>query len=192
MLGTNGGDDVSKSGVAGDKLPFRMLHDGHPVPADDLPMQRACREGIDILDEELEILRSDGTIIHELCRATPLRDSEGKVRGCIGIFLNMTDRKEAEAALQQAKDELARANEELEKRVQERAAELQLANAALSKRRMRRRDWSNSCAKLKRWKASGYWPAAWLMISTIFSILSKDTPRFCGARDQAKRISPKV
>ena len=135
MLGTNSGDDVSKSGVAGDKLPFHMLHDGQPVPADDLPMQRACREGIDILDEELEILRSDGTIIHELCRATPLRDGEGKVRGCIGIFLNMTDRKEAEAALQQAKDELARANEELEKRVQERTAELQLANAALSKER---------------------------------------------------------
>src|SRR5262245_8484386 len=135
MLGTNSGDDVSKSGVAGDRLPFRVLHHGQSVAADSLPMQRACREGIDILDEELEILRSDGTIIHELCRATPLRDGEGKVRGCIGIFLNMTDRKEAEAALQQAKDELARANEELEKRVQERTAELQLANAALSKER---------------------------------------------------------
>src|SRR5262245_24409363 len=135
MLGTNSGDDVSKSGVAGDRLPFRVLHLGQPVAADNLPIQRACREGIDILDEELEILRSDGTIIHELCRATPLRDGEGKVRGCIGIFLNMTDRKEAEAALQQAKDELARANEKLEKRVQERTAELQLANAALSKER---------------------------------------------------------
>jgi PAS domain S-box-containing protein len=135
MLGTDLGQNVSKSGSAGDTLPFRMLHNGHPVVADDLPMQRACREGIDILDEELEILRSDGTIIHELCRATPLREEEGKVRGCIGIFLNITDRKEAEEALQQAKDELARANEELEKRVQYRTAELQLANAALSKER---------------------------------------------------------
>ena len=59
----------------------------------------------------------------------------GKVRGCIGIFLNITDRKEAQAALQQAKDELARANQELDKRVQHRTAELQLANAALSKER---------------------------------------------------------
>jgi signal transduction histidine kinase/ActR/RegA family two-component response regulator len=47
----------------------------------------------------------------------------------------MTDRKEAEAALQQAKDELARANQELDERVQYRTAELQLANAALSKER---------------------------------------------------------
>jgi C4-dicarboxylate-specific signal transduction histidine kinase len=135
MLGTNTGDDVSKSGVAGDKLPFRLLRDGRPVAANDLPMQRACREGIDILDEELEILQSNRTIIHELCRATPLRDGEGKVRGCIGIFLNITDRKEAEAALQQAKNELALTNQDLEKRVQYRTAELQLANAALSKER---------------------------------------------------------
>jgi PAS domain S-box-containing protein len=135
MLGTNIEENVSKNSSAGDKLPFRMLRNGQQVAANDLPMQRACREGIDILDEELEILRSDGTIIHELCRATPLREEEGKVRGCIGIFLNITDRKEAEEALQQAKDELARANEELEKRVQHRTAELQLANAALSKER---------------------------------------------------------
>jgi PAS domain S-box-containing protein len=128
MLGTNIEENVSKSSSASDKLPFRMLRNGQQVAADDLPMQRACREGIDILDEELEILRSDGTIIHELCRATPLREEEGKVRGCIGIFLNITDRKEAEEAL-------ARANEELEKRVQHRTAELQLANAALSKER---------------------------------------------------------
>ena len=135
MLGTKSAENVSKSGSAGDKLPFRMLRNGQQVAAEDLPMQRTCREGIDILDEELEILRSDGTIIHELCRATSLRDEEGKVRGCIGIFLNITDRKEAEAALQQAKDELAQANEELERRVQYRTAELQLANVALSKER---------------------------------------------------------
>ena len=135
MLGTEMGENVSKSGAAGEKLSFRILRNGEQVVADNLPMQRASREGIDILDEELEIQRSDGTIIQELCRATPLRDEDGKVRGCIGIFLNITDRKEAETALQQAKDELARANEDLEKRVQYRTAELQLANAALSNER---------------------------------------------------------
>src|SRR6516165_5802243 len=132
MLGTELGENVSKTRAAGQKFSFRILRNGEQVVADNLPMQRASREGIDILDEELEIQRSDGTIIQELCRATPLRDEDGKVRGCIGIFLNITDRKEAETALQQAKDELAQANEELEKRVQYRTAELQLANAALS------------------------------------------------------------
>jgi PAS domain S-box-containing protein len=59
----------------------------------------------------------------------------GNRRIFIGIVRDITDRKEAEVALQQAKDELARANEDLEKRVQYRTAELQLANAALSKER---------------------------------------------------------
>jgi PAS domain S-box-containing protein len=135
MLGTETGQNVSKTSPAAHELSFRMLRNGQQVVAENLPMQRASREGIDILDEELEIQRSDGTIIQELCRATPLRDEDGKVRGCIGIFLNITDRKEAETALQQAKDELAQANEELEKRVQYRTAELQLANAALSNER---------------------------------------------------------
>ena len=148
-------ENVSKSSSASGKLPFRMLRNGQPVAANDLPMQRACREGIDILDEELEILRSDGTTIHELCRATPLREEDGKVRGCIGIFLNITDRKEAEDALQQAKDELARANEELEEK------ECSTARQSCSwqtprcrKKGMRKKDWNNSCAKPKRWKAS--------------------------------------
>ena len=185
MLGTNIEENVSKSSSASDKLPFRMLRNGQQVAANDLPMQRACREGIDILDEELEILRSDGTIIHELCRATPLREEEGKVRGCIGIFLNITDRKEAEEALQQAKDELARANEELEKRVQHRTAELQLANAALSKERDEEKRLEQQLRQAQRWKASEYWQAASPMISTIFSISSKDMPRFCATTVQA-------
>ena len=131
MVATGPEQNLSKTGAEQDQLPFNIFRNGIEIPADDLPMQRAAREGIDVLDEELEIEREDGTVIHELCRATPLRDEHGNVRGCIGIFLNISDRKQADAALQHAKDDLARANEGLEKRIQLRTAELQLANAAL-------------------------------------------------------------
>jgi PAS domain S-box-containing protein len=131
MLGTNAGENISKSRPGGQELSFEVRRSGREVAAEDLPMQRACREGIDVLDEELEIVRSDGQVVHELCRATPLRDEHGKVRGCIGVFLNITDRKQAEQALQQAKDALARSNEDLERRVRQRTAELEQANAAL-------------------------------------------------------------
>jgi PAS domain S-box-containing protein len=131
MVGTGAEQNLSKTGTEQDELSFKIFRNGKEVPAEDLPMQRAAREGIDVLDEELEIEREDGTVIHELCRATPLRDEHGNVRGCIGIFLNITDRKQADAALQHAKDDLARANEGLEKRIQLRTAELQMANAAL-------------------------------------------------------------
>jgi PAS domain S-box-containing protein len=131
MVGTGDKENLSKTGTEQDQLSFKIFRNGIEVRAEDLPMQRAARDGVDVLDEELEIQRQDGTIINELCRATPLRDEHGNVRGCIGIFLNISDRKQADAALQHAKDDLARANEGLEKRIQLRTAELQMANAAL-------------------------------------------------------------
>jgi PAS domain S-box-containing protein len=131
MVGTGADQNLSKTGAGQDQLPFKIFRNGFELRAEDLPMQRAARQGTDVLDEELEIEREDGTVIHELCRATPLRDEHGNVRGCIGIFLNISDRKQADAALQHAKDDLARANEGLEKRIQLRTAELQTANAAL-------------------------------------------------------------
>jgi signal transduction histidine kinase len=47
--------------------------------------------------------------------------------GFLGIGLEITDRKQAEQALRAAKEDLARANQELEQRVQQRTAKLQEA-----------------------------------------------------------------
>jgi PAS domain S-box-containing protein len=95
MLGTDQ-SNLSLSGDGKHKLQFRILRNGVDVHPHDLPMQRACREGRDIVNDELEVLRGDGKIVHELCRATPLLDELGTVRGCIGVFLNITERKQAE------------------------------------------------------------------------------------------------
>lgn len=135
MLGARVEENVSKTGRKDGDLPFRLLRDGREVPGEDLPMQRAAREGIEVLDEELEIVWPDGTIVHELGRATPLRDEQGRLRGAIGVFLNITERKQIYAALQQARDDLAKANQGLEQRIQQRTAELEMANAALSAER---------------------------------------------------------
>ena len=58
-------------------------------------------------------------------RLMPLRDENGTVTAVMGVTRNITARKRAEAALQQAHDEL-------EKRVEERTAELTEANKALT------------------------------------------------------------
>jgi PAS domain S-box-containing protein len=120
MLGTDQ-TNLSMTGPARDKLPFKILRNGKEVPSDDLPMQRACREGCEVLNDELEINRSDGTTIHELCHATPLLDEQGAVRGCIGVFLNITERKRAEKERERllAREQEARADAEDASRVKD-------------------------------------------------------------------------
>lgn len=58
------------------------------------------------------------------CHVEPLRETGGKVTGTIGVGLDVTDRKQAEQALRDAKDWL-------EFRVQERTDELRQANESL-------------------------------------------------------------
>jgi PAS domain S-box-containing protein len=61
----------------------------------------------------------------------PEKNDQGDIIGWIASITDITERKQAEAALQQAKDALANANEQLETRVQQRTADLQQAQAAL-------------------------------------------------------------
>jgi PAS domain S-box-containing protein len=120
MLGTDQAN-LSKTGPSRDKLSFKMLRNGKEIPAHDLPMQRACREGRGVLDEELEVIRSDGKTIYELGNATPLLDEQGRVRGCIGVFLNITERKQAEKEREQllSREQYARAEAEDASRVKD-------------------------------------------------------------------------
>lgn len=74
--------------------------------------------------------RKDGSLVEISLSVSPIKDSNGKVIGASKIARDITDRKEAERALRAIKDELTRANEELEVRVQERTAALERAQAA--------------------------------------------------------------
>jgi len=88
--------NASKSGPDADRLPFRVLKNGVEVAPEDLPMQRAARTGQAVVGEVVDIVFDDGTsrVLYE--HASPLFDASGGVRGCVGVFDDITERKRAE------------------------------------------------------------------------------------------------
>jgi two-component sensor histidine kinase/PAS domain-containing protein len=73
--------------------------DGRELPAEELPMQKAVASNQDVLDTELHVELPSGRRIAMLGSAVPLRDPQGNPRGCIGAFMDITDRKKTEEAI---------------------------------------------------------------------------------------------
>ncbi|EEF58919.1 PAS domain S-box protein [Pedosphaera parvula] len=69
----------------------------------------------------------DGTRIDISLTASPIKDADGRIIGASKIARDIRERRQAEEALQEANEKLARANQELESRVSERTASLQQA-----------------------------------------------------------------
>lgn len=79
----------------------RFFHQGREVTADELPMQYASLTNSEARDMELDVLLPSGRWLNMLGSASPLHDSMGNVRGCVGTFMDITIRKQAEEALQE-------------------------------------------------------------------------------------------
>ena len=100
LFGLPRGTNVSMSAPLEERPNHKVLENGIEVPAEDLPMQRAARTGREIRDRELEVRTSDGKSILMYGHAVPLFDDTGEVRGAIGAYLDISDRKLLEERLQ--------------------------------------------------------------------------------------------
>jgi len=85
--------------------------DGTPLPFDECPMAVALREDRPIRGEEILIERPDGTRRNVLPHPEPMRNAQGVVVGGINMLEDITDRKQAEQALLDSREELRRALE---------------------------------------------------------------------------------
>jgi PAS domain S-box-containing protein len=87
---------------------FRVYRDGKEVAPDQLPNQLACT-GVEVRDFEMDIGRTDGANHKLLCHARPLKDAEGRIRGSVGAYLDITRRREMEEALRRSEAQFRRA-----------------------------------------------------------------------------------
>ncbi|HWQ48907.1 MAG TPA: PAS domain S-box protein [Methanosarcina sp.] len=114
------GSNMSKAAPEGERpKTYRMLKDGVEVPLANMPVRMAAA-GTEIHDYEFDLVYPDGTMRHLLGNAKPLLDEKGNPQGAVSAFVDITERKKAEEALNKA-------YENLEVKVKERTDELEEA-----------------------------------------------------------------
>jgi signal transduction histidine kinase/DNA-binding response OmpR family regulator len=92
------GANPSKSAPESERITnFRIKRDGVELATKELPMRIAAATGREIHDAELSFEFDDGTHRDILGNASPLLDESGRIRGAVGAFIDITDRKRAES-----------------------------------------------------------------------------------------------
>jgi PAS domain S-box-containing protein len=84
---------------------YRGFHpDGRPYAPEEWPLARAIATGELVRDEEIEIVRGDGTRGTLLASAAPIRDQDGRTVTAVTTAVDVTDRRRAEEALRLRSD----------------------------------------------------------------------------------------
>jgi PAS domain S-box-containing protein len=98
-----GGESSLTADAATRPMHFKLVKDGLELVGEDLPVQRAAH-GMTMEDFEFTLMFEDGTMRHMLGNATPLRDEQGQLHGSVAAFIDITQRKQMEEALQKSKE----------------------------------------------------------------------------------------
>jgi PAS domain S-box-containing protein len=88
-----------------------LSHNGEPLPPDELPLRQAARDGVPTGMLELEVTHPEGTPHFLLASASPLFDEAGLVRGAVGAFFDVTERRRMDDALRERAELLELASE---------------------------------------------------------------------------------
>lgn len=94
--------EIGKDLWCGSKLIFKP--DGTPLPLDKCPMALAIHTNQPNHGEEIQIERPDGTRRSVMVYPHPLRDNLGRLTGAVNMLVDITDLKQAQGALKEAKE----------------------------------------------------------------------------------------
>ena len=93
--------NISMTPADGDIPNYRIQRNGRDLPKSELPMQMAIAQR-SAISNDIEIVRSDGSVAYVQNDVEPLYDTHGQVYGCVSVCVDLTDRKLAEQALREA------------------------------------------------------------------------------------------
>ncbi|MEH2240907.1 PAS domain S-box protein [Nostoc sp.] len=100
QLGISSDSNASLNAPLSEKpTSFKFYREGRELSAEELPMQYSATHGVEVLDCELDVVHENGKIVKLLESVAPLFDEQGKTRGSVGAFLDITERKQAEEVL---------------------------------------------------------------------------------------------
>ena len=100
------GANTSKSAPEGERSSnYHLLRDGRELSPDELPVQLAAA-GHEVRDCDYTIAFDDGSSRSVFGNAVPLLDERGRIRGAVGAFIDITERKRAEKQLQATAERL--------------------------------------------------------------------------------------
>ncbi|MBD2344867.1 hybrid sensor histidine kinase/response regulator [Anabaena subtropica] len=106
MMRMSPGSPMTATPASGEyPFPFKIQKNGQDIPLNELAMQQAGLTGQEV-EAEFEFVFSKEDVRYIYGKSTPVRDTDGNVRGVIGAFLDVTDRQQAEAALQESEARL--------------------------------------------------------------------------------------
>jgi PAS domain S-box-containing protein len=111
LLGVKPGENIATRIDLASADSFEIFKEGRRLASADHPLLRSARTGQQSGSLELEIQRPDGDPIYLQSSASPLFNQNGNVRGAVGAFINVTDRKRLEDLLRERADLLELATE---------------------------------------------------------------------------------
>jgi PAS domain S-box-containing protein len=111
LLGVKPGENIAPRIDPENADSLVIYQEGRRLVSVDHPLLRSAKTGQQSGSLELEIQRSDREPVYLQSSASPLFNQNGSVRGAVGAFINVTDRKHLEDLLRERADLLELATE---------------------------------------------------------------------------------